>query len=152
MKNRIAVALCVLGLITCGRPVAADDKADPGAAELKKVQGTWAFESQEVGGQKAPADALKQMTITFDGDKFTVKNGDKVTQSGTQKLDPAKKAVDAKVTEGVSSGTTMLGIYELDGDTLKVCFDSSGGKRPTEYKTAEGNMDTFVAVLKRVKK
>jgi uncharacterized protein (TIGR03067 family) len=151
MKSRIAVALCVLGVVL-GRPAAADDKADPGAAELKKVQGTWTFESQEVGGQKVPADQLKAMTITFEGDKFTVKGGDQVMQAGTQKLDPAKKAVDAKVTEGVSAGTTMLGIYELDGDTLKVCFDSSGKKRPAEYKTTEGNTDTFVAVLKRVKK
>ena len=29
-------------------------------------------------------------------------------------------------------------IYELNGDTLRICYDLSGSKRPTEFKTAAG--------------
>src|SRR5262245_3126070 len=43
------------------------------------------------------------------------------------------------MTEGPSKGTVMLGIYEFDGDTLKVCFDAEGKKRPTEFKSAPGS-------------
>jgi len=28
-------------------------------------------------------------------------------------------------------------IYELDGDTLRICCDSSGKSRPKEFKTKE---------------
>jgi hypothetical protein len=45
----------------------------------------------------------------------------------------------------------MLGIYEFDGDKLKVCFDATGKKRPTEFKSPPGS-ETFVNVHKRVKK
>lgn len=29
----------------------------------------------------------------------------------------------------------FLAIYELDGDTLRVCYDLSGKARPSEFKT-----------------
>src|SRR5215212_9230936 len=103
---------------------------------------------ERAGEATPPGD--EPPTITFDGDKFTVKGGDAVLQAGTQTLDPAKKpkAVDAMVTEGEGKGTTMLGIYELDGDTLKACFDTAGKKRPTEFKTAAGS-GHMLLVMKR---
>ena len=130
----------------------ADDKPDV-EKELKKFQGTWTFESSEMGGQKMPADELKTAVLTFEGAKHTVKNGDKVIQTGTQTIDPAKspKTIDVTITEGPSKGTVMLGIYELDGDTLKVCFDFGGKTRPTEFKSPPGSQ-TFLNVHKRVKK
>ena len=45
----------------------------------------------------------------------------------------------------------MPGIYEISGDTLKVCFDPEGKKRPTEFKT-EAGAPTVLVVHKRVKK
>src|SRR5262249_14318310 len=98
----------------------ADDKADI-EKELKKFQGTWSFESSEAGGQKLPADELKELILVFEGNKFTVKKGDQVVQVGTEKIDPSKspKTVDVTITEGPEKGAVMLGIYEIDGDTLK---------------------------------
>ena len=145
--------LCTLVLTASGGTAArADDKADV-EKELKKLQGTWTFESVEVGGKEAPAADFKGMTVTFEGGKFTVKNGDEVIQVGTVKLDPSKspKTVDLTVADGVNKGAVMLGIYEISGDTLKVCFDPEGKKRPTEFKSAFGSQ-TFVNVHKRVKK
>jgi uncharacterized protein (TIGR03067 family) len=106
-----------------------------------------------VGGKEEPAADFKGMTVTFAGDKFTVKKGDEVIQVGTEKLDPSKspKTVDVTVAEGLNKGAVMLGIYEISGDTLKVCFDPEGKKRPTEFKSASGSQ-TFVNVHKRVKK
>jgi uncharacterized protein (TIGR03067 family) len=144
---------CALGLVVSGGTgTRADDKADA-EKELKKFHGVWTFESVEAGGQKAPADGLKGLTVTFAGDKYTVKKGDEVIQVGTQKLDPSKspKAIDVTVTEGLKKGAVMLGIYEIDGDTLKVCFDEEGKKRPTEFKSPAGS-ETFVNVHKRAKK
>jgi uncharacterized protein (TIGR03067 family) len=96
---------------------------------------------------------LKTLVVTFEGDKHTVKKGDEVIQVGTQKLDPSKspKTIDVTMLEGPSKGTVMLGIYEFDADTLKVCFDPEGKKRPTEFKSATGSKN-FVNVHKRVKK
>jgi uncharacterized protein (TIGR03067 family) len=154
MMNRIAFALVMvlLGAGLAARPAAADDKSDAAKKDSDKLQGTWTFVSMEMDGQPAPKGDDPQ-TITFKGDTFTVKVGDKVVQAGMQTLDPTKKpkAVDSPVTEGEGKGTTMLGIYELDGDNLKACFDTAGKKRPTEFKTAAGSGHMLV-VLKRAEK
>jgi uncharacterized protein (TIGR03067 family) len=148
----VALFCAVVLAVSAGPGTRADDKADL-EKEVRKFQGTWTFESSEAGGKKLPADELKGFILTFEGNKHTVKKGDKVIQVGTQKLDPSKspKAIDVTMTEGLNKGTVMLGIYEIDADTLKVCFDSQGKKRPTEFKSAPGS-ENFVNVHKRVKK
>lgn len=153
MRIALVALLCSLVLIASGRTgVRADGKADI-EKELKKFQGTWTFESVEAGGKEQPAAEFKGMTVIFEGDKHTVKKGDEVIQVGTQKLDPSKspKTLDVTMVEGPNKGAVLLGIYEISGDTLKVCFDPEGKKRPTEFKSASGSQ-IFVAVHKRVKK
>jgi uncharacterized protein (TIGR03067 family) len=153
MRFSLVALLCTVVITAFGGPGArADDKADV-EKELKKFQGTWSFESGEAGGKELPAAELKELILIFEGNKFTVKKGDQVIQIGTEKIDPSKspKTVDVTITEGPEKGAVMLGIYEIDGDTLKVCFDSEGKKRPTEFKSAAGPA-YFVNVHKRVKK
>jgi uncharacterized protein (TIGR03067 family) len=153
MRIFLVALCCAIGLAAPGGPgTAADDKADL-EKEVKKFQGTWTFVSSEGGGQQLPAGELKELVLTFAGDKHTVKKGDQVVQVGTQKLDPSKspKAIDVTMTEGPNKGAVMLGIYEINGDTLKVCFDAGGKTRPTEFKSSPGSA-TFVNVHKRAKK
>ena len=130
----------------------ADDKADI-EKEIKKFQGVWSIESSETGGVRIPADDLKEFRVIFEGEKHTLKLGDQVFQVGTQKIDPSKspKTIDVTMTEGPSKGSVLLGIYEIDGDTMKVCFDPEGKKRPTEFKSPAGSKN-FVNVHKRIKK
>lgn len=152
---RIAL-VTLLGAIALTAPsvtgALAADKTDV-ENELKKFHGVWTFVSVEAGGKEIPIDAFKGITVAFEGDKYTVRKDDEVIQSATQKLDPSKspKTLDVTVTEGPHKGTVMPGIYEISADTLKVCFDPEGKKRPKEFKTASGSQTTLV-VHKRMKK
>src|SRR5262249_30064447 len=148
MRIALMTLLCPLVLAAYG--ARADDKADV-RKELKKFEGTWTFESFEAGGKKLSADPFKGRTVTFEGDKYSVKRGDEVEEAATAKLDPSKspKTLDVKVTDGPNKGAVMLGIYEISGDTLKVCFDPEGKKRLTEFKTEAGS-PTVLVVHKRV--
>jgi uncharacterized protein (TIGR03067 family) len=150
MRISLAALFCVVGFAASG--AMADEKADV-EKELKKFEGTWTVESVVAGGMEIPIDNFKGMTVIFEGDKYTVKIGDEVIQKATQKLDPSKspKTMDGTVSEGPHKGTVILGIYEISGDTLKICFDPEGKKRPTEFKTAAGSQTTL-AVYKRAKK
>jgi len=150
MRSSLMLLFCAVGFSVSASW--AEDKPDV-EKELKKFQGVWTIESSEYGGQKLPADQLKEFVVIYEGEKHTVKAGDKVIQVGTQKIDPSKspKTIDVTMTEGPSKGAVMLGIYEIDGDTLKVCFDMEGKKRPTEFKSEAGSQ-TFLNVHKRVKK
>jgi len=113
-------------------------------SDTDKVKGTWDRSSRHsVDGKDLPEADLKGLTITFDGEKFTVKMGDQVLQAGTQKMDGSKKPaeVDSKVTEGPHTGNTMLGIYELSDDNAEVLLrppmERSG---PVDFKGGAGLM------------
>jgi uncharacterized protein (TIGR03067 family) len=152
MRISTVLLFYAIGLATSGGPgTVADDKAKL-EKEARKFQGTWTFESSVTGGEELPADHLKMAVVIFEGDKHTVKKGDEVIQVGTQKLDPSKfpKTIDVTMVEGPHKGTVMLGIYEIDADTLKVCFDPEGKTRPTEFKSPPGSKN-FVNIHKRVK-
>src|SRR3954466_7926954 len=151
MRTAPAALLCALVLAAAGTGVRQDDKADV-EKELKKFQGTWTFESVEAGGKEIPAAEFKGITVSFEGDRYTVKKGDEVIQAATMKLDPSKspKALDVTVAEGPNKGAVMPGIYEITGDTLKVCFDPEGKKRPTDFKGGPGSQT--LVVHKRLKK
>jgi uncharacterized protein (TIGR03067 family) len=146
MRRNVLVVLAV-GLLI------AANQDDAVKKELDKLRGTWTYESFEQEGQRMTREQLKDLAITFTGDKYNVKQGDKIIQAGIQKVDPAKKpkTLDIAITEGDGKGETLLGIYELEGDTLKYCLAASGKERPADFKAAAGS-GRFAGVLKREKK
>jgi uncharacterized protein (TIGR03067 family) len=121
---------------------AADDK--------EKLQGTWVWVEAERGGKKAGADEIKDFKMVFRGDKLSVDPGGD-NREGTFKLDPAQKpkTIDLMLEDGPEKGKTIRGIYSLDGDTLKLCFDDMGDNdRPTDFTSKEGTRLVMV-VLRR---
>ena len=59
-------------------------------------------------------------------------------------LDSAKKpkTIDFQMTDAVNKGRCQLGIYELDGDTLKSCFAAPAAERPKDFTSQPGDMRT----------
>ena len=53
-----------------------------------------------------------------------------------------------KGTEGPNKGKTYFCIFELDGDTLRVCYDLTGKNRPAEFKTAKDTL-LYLVTYKR---
>jgi uncharacterized protein (TIGR03067 family) len=119
--------------------------------DAKLLEGTWLPATAELAGKDFPDDIRKTIKLTVKGDKYTVAVGDKLDQ-GTTKLDPTKKpkAMDIVGTEGPNKGRTILAIYELDKDTLKICYDLGGKERPTEFKT-QAKTQLFLVTYKREK-
>lgn len=148
MNSRmVAFGVCVV-LVAAGVSFAADDKADA----AKAINGTWTVESHLMGGEPLPPEKRKAMTVTFEGEKFSIKDGDKVVRAGTLKLDTAPKVhtVDITHTEGEGKGTAMPGIFAVDGDAMRVCFDTAGKARPDKF-ASPANSTMALMVLKRVK-
>jgi uncharacterized protein (TIGR03067 family) len=131
--------------------VAAEDKDDV-KKEIARFEGTWRFESLEVEEAKVPKESFKDSKLVIKGDKFTYKEGEGV-YGGTFKVDVSKKpkTIDITFTEGPEKGKTFKGIYELEGDTYKVCLDPKGKDRPTKFETKKGT-GVVLEVLKREKK
>ena len=110
------------------------------SAEIDRIQGTWAFTSLEVEGTKMPLDSFRGASIVVDGDRFTsVSMG--AVYKGTVKLGARKKpkTIDLCFTEGPEARKTSLGIYELDGDTWRICLGMAGRDRPKAFATKPGS-------------
>ncbi|HZU36864.1 MAG TPA: TIGR03067 domain-containing protein [Gemmataceae bacterium] len=125
--------------------------ASAGEAKKDTLEGTWLPTSAEVGEQKFPDEIRKSITLVIKGNKYTVTIGKAVDQ-GTVKLMPSAKpkAMDVTGTNGPNKGRTMLAIYERKGDTLRICYDLSGKKRPTAFKIEAGTQ-LFLVEYKRQK-
>jgi uncharacterized protein (TIGR03067 family) len=124
--------------------MAADDQADK---DKKALQGTWKVASLEKDGQAVPAEKVEDMKFDFKDDTFSRLSDGQRTESGTFKLDPTKKPKAMDATHGNAKESTPF-IYEIDGDTLKLCWRKPGGERPKEF-TGKGT-DGYI-VLKREK-
>jgi uncharacterized protein (TIGR03067 family) len=124
----------------------ADDK-DAGAS----LEGTWLPSTAELAGQKFPDEITKTIKLTIKGAKYTVTVG-KMIDKGTCKLDMSAtpKTIDIVGTEGPNKGKTILAIYELTGDTLKVCYDLGGKARPTAFES-KPDTQLFLVTYKREK-
>ena len=109
------------------------------------IEGTWVPVDAELAGQKFPDEILKTMKLTIKDGKYIVHVGEQLDE-GTAKIDTASepKAIDITGTEGPNKGKTFLAIYELNGDTLRVCYDLEGKTRPTEFKTAKDTQQFLV--------
>jgi uncharacterized protein (TIGR03067 family) len=126
----------LLFVLAAGVAVAAEEKKE----KKPDSDGTWNITSVEVGGNKIPDEMLKAnpWKITMTGDKWTLKMGDTVS-SGTSKVDASKKPmeIDVTTTEGPEKGSTIIGIVEIKGDTMRACWDTKGKVRPKEFSTKD---------------
>jgi uncharacterized protein (TIGR03067 family) len=141
-----------LCIVAAGLLVAAEDQKDDAKKDLDKLQGTWKAESAEADGNALPDEVVKQMKLVVKGDKYTFTAGP-MEEKGTLKLDPSKKPaeVDIMIEEGEDKGKTQLGLYQLDGDTFKICFGRAGEKERPKELAAKAGSGTGMFVLKREK-
>lgn len=122
--------------------------------DWKELQGTWKVVDLEASGQSAPGSAFK--------DKYMVIRGDRITRIGNLGVvEPFVDARDFRINPTASPKTLDISksddgeftefspsIYELTGDTLRLCFaQQSELPRPTSFDT-EGTR-YFCFTLKR---
>jgi RNA polymerase sigma factor (sigma-70 family) len=121
-------------------------------AELGRLQGSWNLTAIEVEGQKQPENGFKGSRMVLEGTTLTffTAQGERACE-GTVNVNAAStpKTLDLLFTEGPSKGHLSLGIYELEGDTWKICLNAPGYRvRPREFATRAGG-PSMVETLKR---
>ena len=139
-------------LVTYKRsPKGGGDKEAAIQEEVGRFEGSWRFDSMEAEGKAVPVDGFKGIRLVLKGDRFTMVEPN-ATYRGTYRVDPTSrpKTIDVMFTEGPEKGKSSCGIYELDGDTYKVCIGLTGKPRPTEFASKPGS-GHVLEVLKRDK-
>ena len=139
---------CLFTLLTAGFLLGAAGAQDGAKGDHENIQGTWKVVSAEDSGRKPPAEAIKNLKWVITKEKITYKFGDKTTE-WSYKLDPTKKPKWIDLTEGEH---TTLGIYELEGDNLTICFpEGRKGERSTAFESKPNSVNDILILLKREK-
>jgi uncharacterized protein (TIGR03067 family) len=142
----VLILTLAMGLALVVPASAADAKvSDKDKGQTKdhagKLLGTWIVVSGEEDGKPSPPEKIKgsKMTVDKKAIKLTDKD-DKQLWILDYKLDTSEKPaeIDMTVAEGQGAGKTSQGIYELDGDALKICYALPGADRPKDFKTKAG--------------
>lgn len=144
-------ALFTLVFALAGSLAARDD--DASAKALKALQGTWTVTAAEQDG-----DALDRIVggvMHIKDNNFHIKTKSGTELKGDLTLDPSKKPKHFTYfhQEGLLKDKKWEGIYEHDGDTLKIVYAEADSEkeRPTEFKTLK-NSKLLLLELKREKK
>ena len=104
--------------------------------DLDRLQGNWNIVSLEMDGQKMSGGGAR---IVVQGNRFTsIAMG--ATYEGTVEVEESTspKRFDLHFDEGPEKGNTSLGIYELDGDSWKICLTTRGSERPKKFAAPPG--------------
>jgi uncharacterized protein (TIGR03067 family) len=155
---RYLCLVLVAGLLTAaGGPGAEPEKKEDAAAkDLAKLQGKWKCVAEDLNGTVRKFNDghvigyEKDIEISYDAD------GGVATKESI-KLDPSKspRQIDTTILLNVlfpnTEGQTLQGIYQLEGDELKLAYPIPPNRqRPAELKTKQGS-PFVVATYKRVK-
>jgi uncharacterized protein (TIGR03067 family) len=110
-------------------------EADASKKDLVKLQGDWAIVSYVIDGKKLSDDEAQSLFRTFKKDECTVYLFDKPLAKGKIRIDANKKPKTIDICPAESPDKPRLGIYEIEGDTLKICMASPGKERPKEFSS-----------------
>lgn len=134
---------------------------DASGEEMAKLQGTWTAVSAERDGKMISEEEVKKLDLrlTIKDDEFMwmplASKGPEHFPHGHFKLDTTKKpkAIDLTIDllfSPAKKTSTVLGIYEFDGDSLRLLKALPDQGRPTEFRTtAKSGLE--VITFKRAK-
>ncbi len=114
------------------------------------LDGTWLPVQAELAGQPMPDVVLKTISLKIESSRYEVFVG-AVADRGTCTVDASAKPKGMTITgtEGPNKGKTFPAIYEFNGEKLRICYDLSGAKRPTEFKTVPGTQLYLVTYTRK---
>src|SRR5438067_9171714 len=107
--------------------------------DVEHLQGTWQVVDLETEGQRMDPAVVAGARIIVRGDRF-ISLGMGATFEGRFEIDPTAvpRRLDMVFEAGPEQGATNQAIYELDGDTWRLCIGTRGG-RPTAFSAQPGS-------------
>lgn len=138
-------------------PAAQPADADALKKEVEALKGTWKFTKLEAAGQPSLAGVMDQLRFIIGDDTLTMTTAKEELKETTRfKLNLKEKPRQIDIIavrpqpDGSKKEQAAPGIYELSGDTLKICFVKDGA-RPSAFATKAGDPAVLME-LKREKK
>jgi uncharacterized protein (TIGR03067 family) len=143
MKPRVMIILA-LAFLMGGE---ASPKRPGQEKEETQLQGVWEHIFVEVAGKKLPEEEVRAFDLVISGNQMTLtKSETGKSLSMTFRIDPTKKPKTIDLDFGLPTLERAKGIYELQGDKLRVCM---GVDRPREFKTKPNSNEKMFLVKRK---
>ena len=145
MKEQLKSIIIICSLLACVATAGRSEDKKAQETDLQKLQGEWKMISGLADGYAVPEEMLRTSSRVCKADETTVVVGGQLIMKARFTLDSAKKpkTIDYSILEGSAKGNKLLGIYELNGDTVKFCFAANAADRPTNFSSQLGDRRTF---------
>ncbi len=141
-----------IGAVLAGTlAVPAGSQQSEEAAERAKLAGTWTGFVVEGRGEMPDRGPARISELVIAATVIRARDGQMNMGEGSYRMDLSAKprTLDAHGLVGPTRGKTYLGIYQLEGDTLRWCVANSDKPRPTEFLTRRGH-GQYLMVFRRV--
>ncbi len=98
-------------------------------APSRALDGTWVLESGEDDGVKLPLEKVRTGKLVIDGENYRIDSADE-----SQNYEIALMEADSpKMLILLGQDKLVVGIYELDGDTLRISLGKPGEDSPRQF-------------------
>jgi uncharacterized protein (TIGR03067 family) len=120
------------------------------ASDNQSLEGEWIPAKAELGGKAMPETVLKTISLKLSAGTYDVSAGGE-PDKGTYEIDSTTtpKSMIIKGTAGPNKGRTIPAIYEMEGKTLRICYDLSGKQRPKDFKSIAGTRLYLISYQRR---
>jgi uncharacterized protein (TIGR03067 family) len=145
----VLVAVGSLGLVSIPGAAYADDAKKPEKEGKANIAGYWKVVSAEMDGKKIDKERVRLTTWVFTDKSFA----GWLPQDGKGKFAyergeaDKRRTIDITVVQAERLGgpkkSVYLGIYSVEGDTLKIRYAAADQPRPTEFPTKAGPEGTI---------
>jgi uncharacterized protein (TIGR03067 family) len=120
--------------------------------DVDRMQSTWQAALMNRDGEIQPLQgAFANLQLIVKDDRRTIRSGEIIFSEAYYRLNPAAEppTIDLVVTKGGSRGQIMLGIYEISGDRLRVCYAVPGRERPRDFTPKAGSGHALQEMTRR---
>ena len=141
-------------LVTAATALVPAAWAQADKAERSKLEGTWEGWLVDGDGSQKGQQRQRISELVITATEIRAKDGgNRSMGTGSYRLggSGAARTIDNTGTGGPTMGKNFMGIYRLDGNTLRWCSGNDKARtRPTDFRTNTGNSH-FLMILTRKK-
>ncbi len=108
--------------------------------QQRSLEGTWVPVAADVAGKPLFVGELRVKYLVLEGGGYSIiDRANHVVDSGSYLMNPLARpaTLDIVGRDGPSAGRTLHAIFQLDEDSLTVCYNLDGSERPPNMQAGE---------------
>jgi uncharacterized protein (TIGR03067 family) len=108
----------------------------PAPGRDPRLVGDWACVSGPINGTSLSSETIHALSLVLTDTRYITRKGSETLFDSTYRVDRTKAPAQIFMlgTEGELAGKEAAGIYELTGDTLKICYAMPGDPPPLSFQ------------------